>query len=252
MTVETNLTCESIDGLFRNKIRVIQSVRGYRVNEDAIILTWFARPRSGELILDAGAGCGAIAFGLALRNSSVRVIGVEIQRDLADRAGRGAKLNQFGDRVLMVRGDLRNSDSFFRLRQFDAIVSNPPYHEPGRGRISVEQEKALSKHQLMMPLKDLVRVAGRLIKRDGRFSIIYPAWGMDRLHNATQETGFKLSRMLWIHPHMGAEARHVCMEWRLASEDSQRVEDRLYLYDAGGRRTRNAEAILAGDEISNL
>ena len=111
--MELKQTGESINGLFRNKVRVIQARRGYRVSEDAIILTWFARPNPGRLILDAGTGCGVIAFGLAVGNPSVRVLGLEIQERLADRAGRGVKLNGLENQVLVVRGDVRNADRFF-------------------------------------------------------------------------------------------------------------------------------------------
>ena len=69
---------ESLDGLFRNKVRVIQAARGYRVSEDALILTGFVRPGPDERILDAGTGCGVIAFGLAVREPSVSVAGAAI------------------------------------------------------------------------------------------------------------------------------------------------------------------------------
>ncbi|MFH0824089.1 MAG: hypothetical protein V2B18_15165, partial [Pseudomonadota bacterium] len=64
---------ESIDGLFRNKIKVVQSRRGYRVSEDSLIVTWFVRPGANDLILDAGTGCGVIAFGLAAKWPGVKV-----------------------------------------------------------------------------------------------------------------------------------------------------------------------------------
>ena len=50
---------ESVNGLFGNKVQVIQATRGYRVSEDALILAWFSSPREREFILDAGTGCGA-------------------------------------------------------------------------------------------------------------------------------------------------------------------------------------------------
>lgn len=239
---------ESINGLFRNKVRVIQARRGYRVSEDALILTWFVQPRPGERILDAGTGCGVIAFGLAVRQPSLTVVGLEIQSDLADRAGRGRRLNQLESRVAIVRGDLRQSDCFFRNGSFDAVVSNPPYHEPGRGFINQLSEKALSRHQLMMPLSDLFRVSGRLLRPDGRLAVIYPVPGMDRLAKAMKEAGFGPSRMLWIHPNEGAEPGHVCVESRLGGAVTGTVEERLCLYRSPGIRTLAADAILAGEE----
>jgi len=241
---------ESVNGLFRNKVRVIQSVRGYRVSEDALILTWFARPRAEELILDAGTGCGVIAFGLAAREPSVFVVGLEIQQAVADRARRGVLLNGLHHCVTVVQGDVRHADAFFRTGQFDAVVSNPPYHEPGRGRISVLEEKAVSRHQLMMPLGDLFRVSKTLLKPEGRLALIYPAAAADRIREAMKGAGFKPARMLWIHPYEAAEPCLVCVEARSEPWSSETMEHSLILYDCPGRRTRDAETILAGEEVT--
>lgn len=247
--MESILTGESVNGLFRNKVRVIQAVRGYRVSEDAVILTWFARPRPGDLVLDAGTGCGVIAFGLAKKEPLCRVVGVEIQEGPAGRAGRGVRLNHLEDRVAVVRGDVRHADLFFHHKSFDLAVSNPPYHEPGRGRISALHEKALSRHQLMMPLQDLFRVAGALLKSSGRFSMIYPASGMGCITEVMKDTGFEPARMLWIHPHERADAGLVCVEARPRSSGAELLEERLVLYRGPGERTPEAESIMAGEEI---
>lgn len=245
--MELKQTGESINGLFRNKVRVIQARRGYRVSEDAIILTWFARPNPGQLILDAGTGCGVIAFGLAVRHASVKVVGLEIQERLADRAARGVTLNGLGNQVLVVRGDVRSADRFFLRRSFDAVVSNPPYYEPGKGRINLEHEKALSRHQLMMPLTDLFRVSGSILKPAGNLSLIYPAAGLGRIDEAMKAAGFKPSRVLWIHPQRGTEPGLVCVEARPAAFCPELKEDHLYLYRGPGERSKEAEAILAGE-----
>jgi tRNA1Val (adenine37-N6)-methyltransferase len=239
---------ESIDGLFRNKVRVIQAERGYRVSEDAVILTWFTRPGSGAMILDAGTGCGVIAFGLAAKYPSVMVVGLEIQETLADRARRGVLLNQLESRVSIVRGDLRQTDRLLRPHVFDTVVSNPPYHEPGSGRISRITEKACARHQLMMPIKDLFRVAAAILKPEGSVATIYPASRVSKVDAAMKGSGFKPSRMLWIHPQEGAEAALVCVEARAESRCPPLVQQRLYAYQ-GGKRSAEVEAILAGEDI---
>ena len=66
--------------------------------------------------------------------------------------------------VGIVRGDFRAADNFFRPNVFDLVVSNPPYHELGRGRISRHEERAVSRHQMMMPLEDFFRVSAGLLK----------------------------------------------------------------------------------------
>lgn len=242
-------TDESVNGLFGNKVQVIQALRGYRVSEDAVILTWFACPRPGELVLDAGTGCGAIAFGLAVREPSIKVVGLEIQGGPAERAAKGVRLNRLSSNVGIVQGDLRAADKFFRPNVFDLVVSNPPYHELGRGRISHHEEKALSRHQMMMPLEDLFKVSAGLLKSSGRLSLIYPASGTERIRRAMKVTGFQAERMLWIHPHEGAKPSLVCLEAARDSGSLTAIEGSLFLYGQGGKRTQAAKAILSGEKV---
>lgn len=238
---------ESIDGLFRNKVQVIQAERGYRVSEDALILTWFAQPQPGEFILDAGTGCGVIAFGLVLREPSVRVVGLEIQGGLADRAARGAQLNRMEAQVSIVRGDVKEGDLYFRHGSFDTVISNPPYYETGSGRINRHQEKALARHQLMMPLDKLFETSRSILKPEGRIVLIYPANRFDRVELAMKDAGFTPSRMLWIHPHEGAEPYLTCLEAGSNHRGEPLIEEPLMLYDGLKARTSKAEAILAGE-----
>lgn len=250
--METQKTNESIDGLLRNKIRVVQAKKGYRVSEDAVILTWFARPAPGDWVLDAGCGCGVIAFGLAAREPSIRIVGLEIQEAPANRAARGIKLNSLESVVFIIRGDFRHADRFFKSGSFGSVVSNPPYYESGRGRISLQEEKALSRHQMMMPPEDLFRVSAALLKSGGGLSLIYPASRLGRIEKAMKETGFRPARMLWIHSHEEAEAGLVCVEAKLDTQDIQLFQTRLVLYSAPGVRTLAAEAILAGEDSLEL
>ncbi len=250
--METQKTNESVDGLLRNKIRVVQAKKGYRVSEDAIILTWFTRPGPGEWVLDAGCGCGVIAFGLAARERSIRVIGLEIQGAPANRAARGIKLNDLESRVLIVHGDFRYADRFFRNESFASIVSNPPYYESGRGKVNLQREKALSRHQTMMPPEELFRVSAALLKPNGGLTFIYPASRLDRIREAMKETGFRPARMLWIHSHDEAEPGLVCVEARHDTKETNILQTRLVLYSAPGIRTPAAEAILAGEDAPEL
>ncbi len=238
---------ESVNGLFRNKVKVIQAVKGYRVSEDALIVSWFAGIKAGDVVLDAGTGCGVIAFGLALKEPAAFVVGVEIQQSLADRAQRGVRLNNLQARVAVVRSDMRSADQCFRPGSFDAVVSNPPYYEPGRGRISSLPEKALARHQFLMPPEELFRTSRVLLGNEGRLSLIYPADRVEQILDTLKETGFTPSRMLWIHPQQGSPPLLACIEAELFDSGETSIEPPLILYDESGARTDRAEAVMAGE-----
>jgi len=240
---------ETIDGLFRGKIKVIQARKGYRVSEDALILTWFVKPKPGELILDAGTGCGVIALGLAAAHPRVKVIALEIQVGLADRAVRGVGLNRLAHRVSVVRGDVRDGDRLFRRGSFHRVVSNPPFHSKGQGYVSSREEKALARHQLIMPLSDLLAASKVLLTPDGKLCFVYPAANAAGVQRSLKEAGFNPSSMLWIYTYEGAPPHLMCIEAERAPYAGPLIEDRLILYDTKGNRTGEAKAILNGEWI---
>lgn len=240
---------ESIDGLFRDKVRVIQSRKGYRVSEDALILAWFTRPEPHERFLDAGTGCGVISFGIVIQDPTVSAVGLEIQDGLARRAARSARLNHLEERVWIVRGDVRHADRFFRPGSFDAVVSNPPYHEWGKGKINPEEEKALARHQLMMPPEELFVTASVLLGNEGRICVIYPYTLWERIAEAIHNAGFFISRVLRIYSHKQAEVRLFCAEGVIGDPPKTVEEDNLILYSDSGARSSRAQAILEGRYI---
>ena len=70
------------------------------------------------------------------RTDCLSLTGLEIQEASADLAKRSVALNGLGDRISIVRGDIREADRIFAAASFDFITCNPPYRQAGSGRIT--------------------------------------------------------------------------------------------------------------------
>jgi release factor glutamine methyltransferase len=89
--------------------------------EKAILLTsGFVRPR----IADVGTGSGAIAITLACKLPAAQIVATDIASSALAVARRNAARHGVTERVQFVEGDLLGPVAG---RQFDLIVSNPPY-----------------------------------------------------------------------------------------------------------------------------
>ena len=116
------------------RLKLIQSKTGYRFSIDALLLSEFATVRSDDILLDLGAGCGIILLWI-LKQKEIRfAVGLEIQDELADQAGRNILLNGFSEKTAIVRGDIRQSP--FGSRSVDVVICNPPYRKKDDGRIN--------------------------------------------------------------------------------------------------------------------
>jgi release factor glutamine methyltransferase len=74
-------------------------------------------------IADVGAGSGCLAVTLAVERPAARVVAIDISADALAVAQKNADRHGVSDRIEFVVGNLLSATD----RQFDLIVSNPPY-----------------------------------------------------------------------------------------------------------------------------
>lgn len=82
------------------------------------------------LIADIGTGSGAIAVALAVRIPKARLWATDTSEEALKVARANSEKHGVATRVSIVRGDLLEP-LMAQLREFDAIVSNPPYIPTG-------------------------------------------------------------------------------------------------------------------------
>ena len=93
-----------------------------------------------------------------------KVIGVEIQEEVADMAKRSSKLNNLENRFEIVNENILNLKDIFENQSFDVIVSNPPYKKKNTGIINENEKKIISRHEITANLEDFIKVAKDLLK----------------------------------------------------------------------------------------
>jgi tRNA1(Val) A37 N6-methylase TrmN6 len=238
---------ETLDTFYRGRIRVLQKKKGYRFSVDAPLLADFIRTRTGDEALDLGMGSGIIPLLLSVKPFG-RIVGLEIQEGLADLARRNVELNGLGDRVEVVRADLRTYDPG---RRFDLIFSNPPYIRKATGFLSRSEEKSTAKHELHGDIRDILKKTAEWLEPDGRACFIYPEKRRADFMAAAGESGLSLRRTRFVHPRDGEPANLFLAELGRAAADGAAAAEpeampRLILFAPDGKYTDEAEAVFSG------
>ncbi len=226
---------ETVDELSIGNLQLIQAEKGYRFSLDPVLLARFVDVRSGDTVVDLGTGSGVVPLLLAKLSQAEELIGVELQAQLAERAGRNVALNNLQGRVRIIAGDVRQIRQLLPVASADLVVSNPPYRAPGNGRISPEDERAAARHELAGGLEDFVASAGWLLKNGGRFALIYLAERLPELLVQMAKAGIEPKRLRLVHPRQQEAARMVLVEGRKAGRPGLTVEKPLYIYKGEGR-----------------
>ncbi|MGI5881123.1 MAG: tRNA1(Val) (adenine(37)-N6)-methyltransferase [Syntrophomonadaceae bacterium] len=225
---------ETIDDLLLGGLKVIQSRSGYRFSIDAVLLANFVDPNQASRVTDLGTGSGVIALLLYWRLPSAQITGIEIQPDMYNRAERSLQLNHCTDRIRIMAGDIRQIEQLLPPESMDVVVSNPPYYGCNEGKVSLNQEKAISRHEICMDLSDLISAAEFLLKPQGRFALIQPAQRLPRLKEILVQQDMSLTRVRMVHSFKGRDPSLVLVEARKYGTGNTVIMDPLIIYQSPG------------------
>jgi tRNA1Val (adenine37-N6)-methyltransferase len=234
---------ETIDAALGDGLKIIQKTNGYRYSLDAFLLAHFTSLKKNDRILDLGTGSGIISLVLAKRWGFIKIIGIEIQEELAAMARRSAELNNLKDRVDIIQGDVRKIDALCAENAFDLVVSNPPYRKLHSGRINSDAQKASARHEIEGSLIDFLGAAQFALKKKGHFFLIYPATRMVELLYRMRKNDLEPKKLRMVHSKNRSEGELVLVEGVKGGREELHILPPLYVYDENGVYTEEIAAI---------
>ena len=229
------------DTFFDGKIRVMQNRRGYRFSIDAVLLAYHAAPRAQEKVLDLGTGCGIIPLILASRRSDLKIFAVEIQTELAGLADSNVHQNQLQDHIQVLCTDMKLVTQKMTSGPFDLIVSNPPYHRPGSGRINPDAQRAVARHEIKASLADVLQTTRRMLRTAGRFVTIFTAERTTDILSQMRNEQIEPKMLRMIYSNRNTDARLILIEGIKNGRSGLKVAPPLFIYDENGDYTADVQ-----------
>lgn len=226
------------DCFLGGKVRVRQPTRSFRSGLDAVMLAAAVPARSGDEILELGAGSGAGSLCLAARVRGCAIQGVEIDPDLAQLANDNAASNGLTKRVRFVAADIFALPRAQR-RSFDHVFCNPPFHG-GSGARPPESARARALHD-DGHLAAWLAVGMKRVGSGGTFMTIVRA---DRLMEALGALPDRGVSILPLWPRADEPAKRVILSVRRGSRAPLKLLPGLVLHEKDGRYTQQADVIL--------
>lgn len=213
-----------------------------KVGTDGVLLGAWADPGGVARILDVGTGTGLVALMLAQRSEAF-VDAVEIDRASADQAAENVRGSPWNHRIAMY------TDTFQHFaqepdRQYDLIVSNPPYFR--NALLPPDVPRAGARHDTRLSFIDLLSGANRLLHAEGRLSVILPAPAYDAFTGEAWFHRLYPSKCLWIRSVPGKERSRCLIELTRTAVPAP-VEQELTLRDGDGRNLSEGYRALTRD-----
>lgn len=229
---------ERIDDLQINNLRIIQNKGGFCFGIDSVLLTDFAKKiKKNTKIIDLGTGTGIIAILLTAKIKAASILGVELQKDVADMATRSVKLNNIDNKVQIVNENIKNLDKILKLGTYDVIVTNPPYMKKNTGAKNINNSKLISRHEIECTLEDIAMISFKLLKNNGEIYMVHRPDRLVEIMEIFRKYKLEIKELRLVFPNENSQANLVLIKAVKNARPFLKILEPLYVYKENGEYT---------------
>lgn len=149
--------------------RIQQKHAALKVGTDSMVLGSLCHWENPKRLLDIGTGTAVLALMCAQRFDFREIIGLEISEQAVLDARINAQNTPFSPHISIVNQAIQD---YFPEKQFDAIISNPPFFE--NSQKNPDEHKSLARHTESLSFSELIQSISRLLSPEGKAWLIVP------------------------------------------------------------------------------
>lgn len=212
-----------------------------KVGVDGVLIGCWADVHDAKRILDVGTGCGLIALIMAQRAPEAEIDAIDIDAPSIEEARGNFAVSPWSERIT---ADESSYSELSNGKNYDLIISNPPYFDSGVAETVTAREKA--RHQGELSPLSLLEGAIDLLNPGGSVAMIVPTEIYADLEAQAEDLGYSLERKCFVRGHDEAPYKRVMIQWGSSRNDGIRriiVPQFLTLEVAPGEPTEEYRAL---------
>lgn len=232
---------ERIDDLQCNGYKIIQNKDGFCFGIDSVLLSEFAKDiKPGNRVVDLGTGSGVLGFLLLGKKNVGNIIGIEIQKEVAEMANKSIKLNDAEEKFKIINDNIKNviSQKLIEKSTVDIIVTNPPYKPINTGIINDNTKKLISRHEISATLEDFIEVSEYLLRDKGILYMVHKPERLVDIVYILRKNKLEPKELRLIYPSKDKDANLVLIKAVKGGNSFLKVDSPLYVYNENGTYTK--------------
>ncbi|MDB2405471.1 methyltransferase [Arcobacteraceae bacterium] len=211
-----------------------QPKNGYCYNSDTHFLYNFIslnleqyKNIKGEL-LDIGSGSGILGLLVARNYPKLTLNQCEIQDSFQFLSQKNSEVNDIQNRLYKESYIECNFD-----KEFDYIVSNPPFYHTDVIKSENENIK-IARYNDSMPLEIFIKKTSKLLKQQGKFFFCYDVKQLDNIMHFSSQAKLNIEAIQFLHPNSKKEASLVMVYARKNSKSKLKILPPLIMFNDDG------------------
>lgn len=206
------------------QFKVFQGKAAMKVGTDGVLLGAWTEIDEHSDILDIGTGTGLIALMCAQRSIDSTIDAVELDLAASEQAQENFTLSPWFKRLNVINVSIQDYTQQ-TIKQYDLIVSNPPFFAPSYKAKSSQRQMARDNESLSF--ENLLACVKKLLKEDGSFSVILPFDVSSDFVNQAEAFKLYLNRESQVLPTNKSNPKRVLMDFSFSSKTI--VKDQLVI-----------------------
>lgn len=231
-----------LDDLQCDGLKILQYTNGYCFTSDAVLLANTVKCNNGDTIVDFGCGNGVISLLLTAKTPCKNIIGIELQKQVAQLAKQNVELNNLQERVEIINDDIANAPQILGKESVQVVVCNPPYFANSSGEKRENPQVALSRHESACTLEEIIKSASKILKFGGQFYMIHKTTRMAEVITYCSQNQLIPKTLTLIYPKITKKADTFVLTCKKCGKHSLAVE-KLVVYEENGEMTQEAKAM---------
>ena len=228
---------ERLDDLQIKGYKILQKTNGFCFGMDAVLLSDYAKVKKGAKVMDLCSGTGIVPILLEAKYPLDSVAALEYQESYVDMARRSFAINGQEDKIRIDQGDVKEVRSFYGQDSFDYVTCNPPYMTGSHGKTNEDYEKAISRHEILCTLEDVVSASAWLLKHSGHLIMVHRPFRLAEIISTLKKYKLEPKRMRLVYPYVDKEPNMVLIDAVKGGKQRITVDPPLIVYQEDGTYT---------------
>ena len=230
---------ERIDNLEYKNLKIIQNIKGFCFGIDSVILSDFAKDvRNNSIGADLGTGTGIIGILLSAKTKLKKIIGIEVQEDIADMAKRSISLNRLEEKFEVININIKNVEEKFKRESLDFVITNPPYKKLDTGKVNENEYKYISRHECSANLEDFIKASKYLLKDKGSLYMVHRPERLADIIELMRKYKIEPKKIRMVHSTINKEASLVLIKAIKNAKAFLKIDKPLIIYNENGEYTK--------------
>lgn len=206
------------------QFKVFHGQCAMKVGTDAVLIgSWTQTTHTDKSILDIGTGSGIISLMLAQKTDETQIDAIDIDESAFHQAKINFENSPWSNRLHACLIDFTQQDNEDLRKEYDLIVSNPPYFT--NGVLAPCNKRSTARHVNSLNYQQLFKGVVHFLSKNGRFTLILPVEAEKDIEELAFSCNLHITRKCFVCPKSDGVVKRIM--WEFSKQKSQMKEEHL-------------------------